>query len=142
MNVSIVRLGETSLDPERTNSYAIDYEVESLIQHPDYSTITNYNDIALIKLKGNVLMSKFVRPACLHQNNDTNLTNQTAVAIGFGRTGFAEDFSEVLHKVNLTIIHPNLCLNISNNMRLQSQLCLKGKLIIKSDTYGDSCDGR
>ena len=139
--MSIVRLGETSLDPERRNSYAKDYEVESFIEHPDYSPITKYNDIALIKLRRNVLMSKNVRPACLHQINYTNLTNQTVIAIGFGRTGFAEDYSEVLLKVNLTVIHPNLCLNTANGRKLQSQLCLKGKHI-KSGGYGDACDGR
>lgn len=133
-----MRLGESDLS--NRNTFVKDYEVESFIEHQSYNPGTHYNDIALIKLKNNVTFSKNVRPACLHQNINEILMHQHAIAIGFGRTDFDEDPSEILLKVNLTVLHPNQCKNVNEGRKLQSQLCLKGDET-ESGSFADTCQG-
>lgn len=136
--MSIVRLGESDLSSR--NQFVKDFEVMEFIQHDDYSPITNYNDIGLIKLMKNVQFSKNIRPACLHQNNEEILMHKHVVAIGFGNTGYDGESSEVLLKVNLTILHPTKCVNVNEQKSLQSQLCVKGNLT-ESGSFGDTCQG-
>lgn len=140
--MSIVRLGESDLSYYSTkDEFVNDYEVEKFIRHDDYDSTTFYNDIALIKLKSNVNFSKNVRPACLHQKNYEDLTFMNAVAIGFGNTGYDEDPSEILLKVNLTMLNPSKCKEVNEDRELRSQLCVKGNLT-ESGSFGDACQGR
>jgi len=46
------------------------YHVKSWIQHPEYSTATVYNDIALIELDRTVKFSENIQPACLNTKSD------------------------------------------------------------------------
>lgn len=138
VEVSKVRLGEADLSSKNEN--VVDYETQEFIKHPNYNSITNFNDIALIKLKVNVKFSKNIRPACLHQKNDEILTGQNAIAIGFGRTSYGEESSEVLLKVNLTVVHKSKCTKINNGIKLESQLCLKGNMT-KNGQFADTCQG-
>lgn len=41
------------------------HEVETIITHNKYRQDTNHNDIALIKLATPIKFSRFIRPACL-----------------------------------------------------------------------------
>ena len=85
-------------------------------------------------------MSKNVRAACLHQNNYENLVYMHAVAIGFGNTGYDEDSSEVLLKVNLTMLQPSNCSKVNEDREMRFQLCVKGNLT-ESGKFGDTCQG-
>lgn len=52
--------------------------------HPEYSTITKYNDIALIELATPVTFDKNIKPICLQTEvEDTEMTRNLTV-IGFG----------------------------------------------------------
>ncbi|XP_063908406.1 serine protease easter-like isoform X2 [Zophobas morio] len=72
-----VRLGEhnTETNPDCITSNfggqdcapePVDFEIEEQIVHEDYSVdINNRNDIALLRLKRNVIFTDFVKPVCL-----------------------------------------------------------------------------
>jgi len=45
--------------------------IEDMIRHPDYQPPDMFADIALVKLANTVTFGKFIRPACLYQQNDT-----------------------------------------------------------------------
>lgn len=46
------------------------YHVKKWVQHPEYSTATTYNDIALIELDRTVKFSENIQPACLYTKSD------------------------------------------------------------------------
>lgn len=51
-----------------------EYDVEKFIPHPKYLRSSKQNDIALIKLRENVVFTKFIRPGCLQQDGNFNRT--------------------------------------------------------------------
>jgi hypothetical protein len=138
VEVSIVRLGEADLS--HRNDFVADYKKEKFISHPNYNSQTDINDIALIKLAEAVRMSKNVRPACLHQNDKEILMGKNAIAIGFGGVTYGDNPSEVLLKVNLTVVHKTRCNKIFKATLLKSQICIKGNKT-ENGVFADTCQG-
>jgi len=68
---TFARLGDQNLkDPNDADPK--DYEIEKVIKHPQYSSHTKHNDIALLKLKQDVeFVFEYIRPACLQQPEDS-----------------------------------------------------------------------
>lgn len=46
------------------------YHVKRWVQHPEYTSATVYNDIALIELDRKVQFSDDIQPACLYTASD------------------------------------------------------------------------
>lgn len=91
-----VRLGSIHIS-SMNKSYGnpIIYDIETIINHPNYTFRLNYNDISLIRLTKIVLYTKDILPACLSSNvNDPEIT-QPMIVIGFGRINAESIF---LHK--------------------------------------------
>nr|CAD7461208.1 unnamed protein product [Timema tahoe] len=103
----VVRLGEYNLRTNYEDPEPVDYPVAEVIRHPDYKPSANYNDIGLLRLSRPAELNSFVRPACLYSKNMLNVNKTTA--IGWGRIDFAEDPSDILLKVSLSIIPNNQC---------------------------------
>lgn len=61
--------------------------VTEVIPHPDYNKSLKYNDIALLRLSGPVEFTKEIRPACLHQGQESISVNRS-IATGWGRTDY------------------------------------------------------
>lgn len=116
---TVVRIGDENL---LGNNSAVTFEIQQIINHPDYQSTENYNDIALVQLRGQVIFSTTLRPACLWQSNDTGETN--ALATGYGSTSFGGPSALHLMKVYLDINTDDECINtFSNDIRLETQLC-------------------
>jgi Asp/Glu/hydantoin racemase len=64
------------MEDEEDQNPIIEIPVKRFIIHPNYSTITKYNDIALLELEKSVEnFTELVRPACLHTiDNDKDKT--------------------------------------------------------------------
>nr|CAD7402476.1 unnamed protein product [Timema poppensis] len=103
----VVRLGEYNLRTNYEDPKPVDYSVAEVIRHPDYKSSTHYNDIGLLRLSRPAELNSFVRPACLYSKNMFNVNKTTA--IGWGNIDFAEDPSDILLKVSLSIIPNNQC---------------------------------
>jgi hypothetical protein len=132
-------VGEHAFNLE--NSLRRDFDIEEFIQNKNYNSLTFINDIALVKLSQQILFNFYVRPACLHQNKSEVLIRKTFIAIGFGAVKYGDLTSDVLMKVNLTVVHPNQCKDLSINVT--NQICLKGlhSPTGEQDQYGDTCGG-
>lgn len=139
---NIIRLGDQNLVRQDDKAQPEDYQVESVILHPNYRHSSHYYDIALLRMDRQVTFTRFIRPACLWDNSSLNITK--AVATGWGQLAFAGDRSDDLRKVALSIIDNNHCQQLyekSKKLRrgiTKSQLCA-GHLEGGKDTcQGDS----
>lgn len=69
------------------------------IPHPSYKSLQIGNDIALFKMDRPVKLTSSILPICLQQTD--SLPTKTAIACGWGRTGFATNMSNELMRVIL-----------------------------------------
>lgn len=66
------------------NARPKDYRIVKHVLHPNYTSTSRYNDIAVFRLEQTVEFSAHVRPICL--NTDPLLTPPNQIATGWGRT--------------------------------------------------------
>ena len=94
-----VRLGSANLLDKGSNVQEI--TVERTIPYPSFTFNIYYHDIALVVLTKAAIISKNVKPICLHTkflaNTDIN-PNISFVTIGFGITNFDSLPSNTLMK--------------------------------------------
>lgn len=76
-----VRLGEHDIENNSPDDAAQEFDVAQVIGHPNY-TKTFKNDIALLRLNGNVRFNERISPVCLPYDSDLirkqSLTNRKA----------------------------------------------------------------
>lgn len=104
---SIVRIGTIN---KQTKGNGDDVQIESFIKHEEYDRSSKQNDIALVKLKRALVLSKSkrnIRPACLWT---TSVINQPkTIATGWGDTTYSGSTSDKLLKVQLDILETSKC---------------------------------
>jgi secreted trypsin-like serine protease len=88
----IVLLGAVNLN--EPDFMAQTYHVKKWVQHPEYSTATVYNDIAVIELDRTVKFSENIQPACLYTNSD--IQNYGLEVTGWGDTSNTRKFMRCL----------------------------------------------
>ncbi|CAH2087625.1 unnamed protein product [Euphydryas editha] len=132
----IVRLGVVNIY-DRDHR---DFNIKSIIRHPQYKPPMKYYDIALIELETSVTFDKYVSPACLWSKTYSNMENQNFTVTGWGNTE-NKKFSPDLLYAAVDNFGSN-CNNIPSNRHWwgpsDHQLCA-GKLDGSVDTcHGDS----
>lgn len=108
---NLVRLGEYDLSRDDETEY-LDFGIDVIKRHKDYKF---YNDIALIRLDRQVHFTANIRPACLWNKDEINVSK--AVAIGFGYTDYLGESSKVLRQVTLDIIDQKTCSGLVTHSR-------------------------
>lgn len=88
----IVLLGAVNLN--EPDFMAQTYHVKKWVQHPEYSTRTVYNDIAVIELDRKVKFSENIQPACLNTKSD--IPNDGLEVTGWGVTSNTRKFMRCL----------------------------------------------
>ncbi|XP_053696516.1 serine protease snake-like [Sabethes cyaneus] len=136
---TVVRLGESDLTDEDDDQ--VDFDIEELKRHPEFSPRRAYHDIALIKLAQDVFFTKLVRPACLWTGFDLNITK--VIATGFGKTEFTGETSDILRKVQLDVLEQSECISLSRDRKftrgiIDSQICVGSQEGAKDTCQGDS----
>ncbi|XP_055636299.1 serine protease snake-like [Toxorhynchites rutilus septentrionalis] len=138
-----VRLGELALDSTNDEAFPEDYNIAELIPHPEYRQISQYNDIALLKLDRKVIFSPYIRPICLPLTG--TLTNKRAIATGWGTIGYSEATSPILLKVVLDMFGYDECAQqfevnrkLKDGLQEKSQICAGSRNSSKDTCQGDS----
>nr|XP_017025356.2 spaetzle-processing enzyme-like [Drosophila kikkawai] len=113
-----------------------DFGIARIAYHREYNGGTKFNDIALIKLNGNIIFNVHIQPICLHLY-PANARRVTEYQVfGWGLTHYAGSTAHVLQTTNLTHFPNSQCerefdgISVSNN-----QFCAG------SSTGTDSCGG-
>ncbi|XP_026273534.1 uncharacterized protein LOC113203189 isoform X1 [Frankliniella occidentalis] len=113
----------TSREPKVNDTHQL-IKVAEVIVHPEYVGNLKYHDIALLRLERPVrVKAEEVYPACLDTDVDLDNTGQEAVATGWGATGYLEDASQTLIRVNLTVRNLQYC---RDNVDLQPEKLPRG----------------
>lgn len=85
LRVNWVRLGDLNIVSTTDDARPTDYRIAERVIHPEYKTISHYNDIALFRLEKDVQFSEYIWPICLNSNPSVDPTMQL-IATGWGRT--------------------------------------------------------
>ncbi|KAF2897279.1 hypothetical protein ILUMI_08895 [Ignelater luminosus] len=139
------RTGTINLKEPEKGGFHQDFEIINWYRHPDYKPPSRYNDIALLELNDTIAFTKYVRPACLNTELETN---SNVEAIGWGLIELAGTASNDLLKVDLQIYKNDICnsnyTNISKRLLERGivnewQVCAGGAVNENKDTcQGDS----
>lgn len=158
-----VRLGEHNLEENSADDAAEEFEVEQVIAHPDY-TKEFKNDIAVLKLRGNVRFNDRISPVCLPYDSQLirtkSLTGRSAMSkfdfwqfwksephyfssltvTGWGATSYGGSSSPTLLQATLKVVNPNFCKNAFQKYMVitDEYLCAASEGFDKDSCQGDS----
>ncbi|XP_023237211.1 transmembrane protease serine 9-like [Centruroides sculpturatus] len=92
------------------NGQGNDLDIESIYKHPNYRNPRRYNnDIALLKLKNDIVYNKYTWPICLDRNN-VSLNDKIATIAGWGKLEEGGAYHpEILQLVRLPIVNNEMC---------------------------------
>ncbi|KAG8256003.1 serine-type endopeptidase activity protein [Homalodisca vitripennis] len=143
-----VRLGEYNIkvttDESTGDARPVVHKILRRINHPDYRPPLAENDIALYQLETDVEFNEYIRPVCLQI--DTSINRPYAIATGWGNTEYGGRASDVLQKVNLTLISEKECSEfykpnrhtLPSGVRPDSMLCAGDTFSLRDSCQGDS----
>ncbi|XP_030370422.1 serine protease snake [Scaptodrosophila lebanonensis] len=132
------RIGDLNLKVRPTQQIPIG----AIYNHPDYKADLYYNDIALLQLEQNVILTEFVRPIRLWVRPE--LPTTIVFAMGYGATSFAKGMTNRLTDLNLTIVPNDECnqelplLSEAPSGIIQSQICGQDYILNRDTCQGDS----
>ncbi|XP_017465776.1 PREDICTED: serine protease snake-like isoform X1 [Rhagoletis zephyria] len=135
----VVRPGGFDLN----STTATDYDIDQIIEHPNYEYPAVYNDIALIRMTKVFLSdSPIVARACIWYGS---LAEEQLTAIGYGDTQFAGASSPLLMKTSLSTITNEECStyyeqdeDLLSSGVIATQLCAKDHAKLRDTCQGDS----
>ena len=90
-----------AVDLNDNNHYVQRIQVADIVSHPRYKRSLNYNDIAIIKLRRKIVVTKEVMPICLQSKPFDGLslhTNISLIVTGWGATSFEFEESSILQR--------------------------------------------
>lgn len=99
-------LGDLDYATAADDAQPLQVRVAERIQHPDYVGNLKYDDIALLRLDGEVLFNDYIRPACLPESS---LIAPNPKVTGWGRVDYNQSVSSHLQKVELEMYTHEEC---------------------------------
>ncbi|XP_037792013.1 phenoloxidase-activating factor 3-like [Penaeus monodon] len=129
--LTTIRLGTEYLEPTQDAHGYQTFSPEAIVLHPDFNKFgLDYNDIALVRLNRNVVLSGRVHPVCLPPARidlEEQFKGQMPVAIGWGATKYASR-SSVLQEIHLPFVPLAICRAAYPRFKLvDEQICFGGR---------------
>uniref|UniRef100_A0A182NCA8 Phenoloxidase-activating factor 2 n=1 Tax=Anopheles dirus TaxID=7168 RepID=A0A182NCA8_9DIPT len=112
-----------------------------IIMHSEYTKVGLLNDIALAKLQKNVIYREHIRPICLPNPGDV-FDNQACISTGWGTEYKTQSYTNVLKRVELTVMPRKQCKQRFAATRLGSYFRLHKSVLCAGGEAGvDMCHG-
>ncbi|KRT82329.1 Trypsin, partial [Oryctes borbonicus] len=142
--LKFIRLGELDLASTTDDADPQDFSVKQTYPHPNYTGISRYHDIALVRLHQPARLTDYVKPACLAITN--NFTNTPAPqGMGWGLTSSGGNPANILQHGYLRFIPVEDCQKIYGTSRDlkegildKIQICADGGDVVRDTCPGDS----
>ena len=125
----VARFGDRNIASSSDDMFVQEIKIIDTIPHPDYTLLSRYHDIALLKLEHPVEPTLQVRPCCLQTSH--HFKNKSAIAAGWGDTeDGSHRGSDILQKVPLQLFDAQICnktyrrkSSLQNGIRDDLQMC-------------------
>ncbi|XP_017283958.1 prostasin-like [Kryptolebias marmoratus] len=109
--------------------------VSQIIVHEAYSSATNDNDVALLKLTSSVNFTDYITPVCLAAADSNFTAGVTCWVTGFGSlSGTQPQLPDMLQEVNVPVVSNRVC---SQSYAITSNMICAGL----TEGGKDSCQG-
>ncbi|XP_075948892.1 transmembrane protease serine 9-like [Anarhichas minor] len=104
-----VSLGRQNLQGNNPNE--VSTTVARIILHPNYDSVTDNNDIALLRLSSPVNFTDYIRPVCLAASDSVfnNGTDSWVTGWGAVKEGVSLPFPETLQEVEVPVLGNRQC---------------------------------
>ena len=141
----LLKVGDHNLSKKETSEQR--RILEKIYFHPNFASSTSANDIALVKLKAEVKLGKFVRTLCLpkKQEGDLAVPLKYGVVAGWGSTKALtsgqkpRDPAKILRYSVFPVQHDQLCANrTSFTYNSTVTFCAGDGQGVKDTCHGDS----
>ncbi|KAL3285736.1 hypothetical protein HHI36_000263 [Cryptolaemus montrouzieri] len=140
----IIHVGETQITCSRspcTDTRIQEVKVKSVIKHSEFSTVTGYADIALLKLERPVKYTDWVRPVCLSRKV-VNDIGQKAIVAGWGMENYiTRERPSGLKELTMEIIAGKVCKTSFPQADFNSKNYICGGGKPQEDTCGGDSGG-
>uniref|UniRef100_A0A668UW27 Peptidase S1 domain-containing protein n=1 Tax=Oreochromis aureus TaxID=47969 RepID=A0A668UW27_OREAU len=107
VNGLTVNLGRQSL--EGSNPNAVSRTVTKIINHPNYNSVTNNNDICLLQLSSPVNFTSYISPVCLAASDSTFYSGVNSWVTGWGTIGISLPSPQNLMEVEVPVVGNRKC---------------------------------
>uniref|UniRef100_A0A669ERY3 Peptidase S1 domain-containing protein n=1 Tax=Oreochromis niloticus TaxID=8128 RepID=A0A669ERY3_ORENI len=102
-----VNLGLQSL--QGSNPNAVSRTVTQIINHPNYNSGTNDNDICLLQLSSPVTFTSYISPVCLAASDSTFYSGVNSWVTGWGNIGMSLPSPQNLMEVEVPVVGNRQC---------------------------------
>jgi len=138
-----VMIGKHLKSSKKSELYAQEKQLRRIIPHPSYDFRTKLHDIALIEVHGDIVLSAYVRRACVpphyppykpYTSWGPQLGTQCYVA-GWGETAGRGPSNAKLKQAKLSVRMSSACSRMFADFRGETMLCIGGR------KRNDACAG-
>ncbi|XP_043656360.1 phenoloxidase-activating factor 1-like [Drosophila teissieri] len=139
-SINIVRLGDLVFGSDKDDAQPEDFEVLETKAHPHFRYPALYNDIGLVRLRGEIRYNRYKLPACLPSSNGDISDHFTA--IGWGQRKFSKfGQSRELRKVVLRNYGSSCASTFDANEDVPEGYKAESQLCVGSPDHKGTCNG-
>uniref|UniRef100_A0A182PJK4 Peptidase S1 domain-containing protein n=1 Tax=Anopheles epiroticus TaxID=199890 RepID=A0A182PJK4_9DIPT len=135
----VARMGDLNIYSDEDDEFPQQLRIIKIIRHRQHRFSAKYYDVALMQLEKNITVHETVAPACLWLEDEVRFPK--LYAAGWGRTGFGEDKTNILLKVDLTPMNNTECSRFYTSSERGLRNGLHAHHLCAGDPKMDTCPG-
>ncbi|XP_050079618.1 uncharacterized protein LOC126567441 [Anopheles maculipalpis] len=135
----VARMGDLNIYSDEDDEFPQQLRIVKIIRHQQHRFSAKYYDVALMQLEKNIIVHETVAPTCLWLEDEVRFPK--LFAAGWGKTGFAEDKTNILLKVELTPMNNTECSRFYTSSERGLRDGLHAHHLCAGDEKMDTCPG-
>uniref|UniRef100_A0A182M9Z3 Peptidase S1 domain-containing protein n=1 Tax=Anopheles culicifacies TaxID=139723 RepID=A0A182M9Z3_9DIPT len=135
----VARMGDLNIYSDEDDEFPQQLRIVKIIRHQQHRYSAKYYDVALMQLEKNIIVHETVAPACLWLEDEVRFPK--LFAAGWGKTGFGEDKTKILLKVDLTPMNNTECTRFYTSSERGLRNGLHAHHLCAGDEKMDTCPG-